>query len=134
MILLPGLRLMVSAIYGVDLNEAAPEEAIPRIAPRPVLLIHGTEDPDIPHDHAERLKAAAGPSAALWSPSGAEHTQGIWLVPDCETAAPTRDAYLRRSVAFFRRRLGTNDALIPGEAAGTAPNKRFAPTALDRRE
>lgn len=103
--LLPGLRLLGRTIHGFDIEEAAPADTIALIEPRPVLLIHGTDDPIIPYDHAQRLKEAAGPSTVLWPLAGALHTQGVRLVPDCERIAPTRDAYLARSIGFFRRHL-----------------------------
>lgn len=139
-ILLPGLRLLGSAIYGFDIAQAAPAEAIALIEPRPVLLIHGTDDPIIPYDHALRLKAAAGPSTVLWPLAGAEHTQGLRLVPDCEAVAPTREAYLRRSIDFFRRHLTddgrsgtrTHPDRPRGEKALGSAHHRCEP-ALDRK-
>ena len=109
-VLLPGLRLLSRTIHGFDIKDAAPAETIAALEPRPVLLIHGTDDPIIPYAHALRLKAAAGPSAELWPIEGAGHTQGVRMVPDCERHAPTREAYLDRSVAFFRRHLGAEQA------------------------
>lgn len=104
-ILMPGLRLLAFLIYGVDINEAAPDKAIGQIAPRPVLLIHGTEDSVIPFEQGQRLKASAGPSIEFWPIRGADHTQGVRLVPECESLAPTRDAYLQRVIEFFLQHL-----------------------------
>lgn len=43
-----------------EFAEVAPEEVISKLAPRPVLLVHGDSDDVIPYPHAERLFLAAG--------------------------------------------------------------------------
>lgn len=43
-----------------EFSEAAPEEVIGKLAPRPVLVAHGDSDEVIPYPHAERLFLAAG--------------------------------------------------------------------------
>jgi len=59
---------------GLDaLRRPSPLEAVGQIAPRPLLLMHGTADEVIPLDHSKRLLAAAGDSAELWIVDGAEH-------------------------------------------------------------
>ncbi len=50
-----------------------PIEYIHRIAPRPVLIIHGTADAVVPVDMARRLYAAAGEPKVLWLVDGADH-------------------------------------------------------------
>lgn len=70
----PGLSLFTQVLFGLDLNAIPPELAVPRIAPRPILFIHGTADQRIPVDNAYRLKAAArGPADELWLVPGARH-------------------------------------------------------------
>jgi uncharacterized protein len=118
-VLMPGLRLLTLLLYGVEVDDAAPVDAIRRIAPRPVLLIHGTEDSVIPYDQSERLKAA-GSSAALWPLRGADHTQGIRLVPHCERPAPTRGLYLQKAVQFFQQRLGVDHACSERGSSGSS--------------
>lgn len=50
---------------------AAPEDLVGRIAPRPVLLVHGDSDEVIPYPHAERLFLAAGePKELVRIPNG----------------------------------------------------------------
>lgn len=46
--------------YGYRFGEVQPVDVIARIAPRPLLLIHGTGDTKIPVEHAHRLADAAG--------------------------------------------------------------------------
>lgn len=60
----------------------APEEQIGKIAPRPVLIIHGTHDPLITPRHAERLYRAAGEPRTLWWADGSGHTQARFDNPD----------------------------------------------------
>ena len=101
-ILLPGLRMLGLMIYSLDINESAPENVIGRILPRPILLIHGTEDSIIPYEHAKRLKAAAGESTELWAIPG-DHTPGVRL--DCDKISPTRTDYLKNVTEFFQTTL-----------------------------
>jgi hypothetical protein len=70
-------------------------DLMPKIAPRPVLLIRGLRgNPDEALNRAYR--AAGGPATALWVIPGSGHTGGL-------TAAPA--AYERRVVGFFDRML-----------------------------
>jgi fermentation-respiration switch protein FrsA (DUF1100 family) len=69
-------------LLGVRCEEIAPVEAIARIAPRPVLLIHGTRDYLISSENAHRLRDAAPGNAALWEVPGAYHTGAIVVAPD----------------------------------------------------
>jgi fermentation-respiration switch protein FrsA (DUF1100 family) len=54
-------------------NEYDPIEYIGRVAPRPVLIIHGTADSIVPVDMARKLHAAAGEPKDLWIVDGADH-------------------------------------------------------------
>jgi fermentation-respiration switch protein FrsA (DUF1100 family) len=70
-------------------------DLMPRIAPRPVLLIRGMKgNPDEALNRAYR--DAGGPTATLWEINGAGHTDGI-------STAPAE--YERRVVGFFDRTL-----------------------------
>ncbi|PRH77440.1 alpha/beta hydrolase [Streptomyces solincola] len=51
----------------------SPVEAVPLIAPVPLLVVHGTADPYFPVDHP-RMLAAAGP-AELWLEPGMGHAE-----------------------------------------------------------
>jgi fermentation-respiration switch protein FrsA (DUF1100 family) len=51
----------------------SPVEAIGRLAPIPVLIVHGTNDPVVPFHHAEALMAAAGEPKTLWAVFGDGH-------------------------------------------------------------
>jgi dipeptidyl aminopeptidase/acylaminoacyl peptidase len=70
----------------------APIDVISQIAPRPLLLIHGTHDDVVAPSHSERLLAEAG------------EPRDLWLVPDVThstsyTAFPPE--YFGRVVGFF---------------------------------
>jgi dipeptidyl aminopeptidase/acylaminoacyl peptidase len=51
----------------------SPVEVVDRIAPTPVLLVHGTEDHYVPVDHALALHRASG--AELWALDGMRHAE-----------------------------------------------------------
>lgn len=54
----------------------SPEEVVGAIAPIPLLLVHGDQDPFFPVDHVESLAAAAGPDAQTWVVPGFGHAEG----------------------------------------------------------
>ncbi len=61
----------------------SPVEAVPRIAPTPLLIVHGAIDGYFPLDHPRMLAAAAGDHAELWLEPGmghAEHAAGDELL------------------------------------------------------
>lgn len=51
--------------YGYRFHDVQPVEVVGRIAPRPLLLVHGTGDTKVPVEHAHRLAAAAGEGSEL---------------------------------------------------------------------
>ena len=69
----PFLRLGLETLYGVNPTEASPEHDIPAISPRPVLLIHGTADSQVPLEQAYIIKKAGGENVELWIAEGADH-------------------------------------------------------------
>ncbi len=61
----------------------SPVEAVPKIAPVPLLLVHGDRDGYFPLDHPRMLAEAAGDHGELWVEPGmghAEHAAGDALV------------------------------------------------------
>ncbi|MFF5183660.1 alpha/beta hydrolase [Streptomyces sp. NPDC000345] len=61
----------------------SPSEAVPRIAPTPLLIVHGDRDGYFPLDHPRMLAAAAGDHGELWLEPGmghAEHAAGDGLL------------------------------------------------------
>ncbi|MFE0918115.1 alpha/beta hydrolase [Streptomyces nigra] len=72
----------------------SPVEAVPRIAPTPLLIVHGDRDGYFPLDHPRMLAAAAGDHADLWLEPGMGHAEnaagedllariGDWAVTRC---------------------------------------------------
>lgn len=54
-----------------DLQKAGPERFVARVAPRPLLIVHGDSDDVVPYQHAERLFAsAAEPKELIRIPGG----------------------------------------------------------------
>ena len=82
--------------YGYPFAALRPVDAVSRIAPRPLFLIHGEEDQLTPVEHARWLYAAAGEPKELWVVEGAPHC-GAYFVD--------RPAYVARVADFFARAL-----------------------------
>jgi len=64
------LSLLVSDRY-------RPRDDIAKIAPIPVLIIHGTTDPVVPYSHALTLYVAAHEPKTIWTIPGAGHTSAF---------------------------------------------------------
>jgi alpha-beta hydrolase superfamily lysophospholipase len=75
----------------------APIEVVADIAPRPLLLMHGTDDTAIPHEHSRALYARAGQPKSLWIVDGGRHSMLF-------NAA--REEWSRRVLAVLRSALG----------------------------
>jgi uncharacterized protein len=71
-----------------------PIDVVDRIAPRPLLIVHGEADALIPVENAYALYARAGQPKELWVVPGVEHAR----VPEAEPRA-----YAERVAAFFER-------------------------------
>jgi uncharacterized protein len=83
------------ALLGYDVSAARPVEEIGRIAPRPVMVVHGEEDSYVPITHAHQLKSAY-PAAMLWTVPRAEHASAYLSDPQ---------AYVERVADFFASNL-----------------------------
>ncbi|MFJ3773968.1 alpha/beta hydrolase [Streptomyces sp. NPDC090075] len=53
----------------------SPVEAVPKIAPTPLLIVHGDSDGYFPVDHPKMLADAAGGAAELWLEPGMGHAE-----------------------------------------------------------
>lgn len=51
----------------------SPEERIAQLSPLPILIIHGEEDPVVPHEHGVTLYEAAKEPKFFWSIPGGSH-------------------------------------------------------------
>lgn len=66
---------------GVGLNQIAPYRSIQNIAPRRLLMIHGTDDGFVPPENARINFRAARPFKQLWLVKGGQHVQNRTLNP-----------------------------------------------------
>jgi uncharacterized protein len=82
--------------YGYPFEAVRPLDVVSHIAPRPLLLIHGTADPVIPVEHSRRLYESAGEPKELWEFEGVAHCGGYFV---------DRSAYVARVAEFFRKGL-----------------------------
>lgn len=82
---------------GARVDEVNPEQDIARISPRPMLIIQGEADRNIPADSAQRLYDAAGEPKSLWTEAD---------VPHMNMYAYFKTRYTNRVISFF------NDALL----------------------
>lgn len=87
---------LAQRITGTRVDDVRPVDAIPHLAPRPILLIHGVEDKVVPLSEAYLLYEAAGEARELWTVPGADHV-----------GARTVDfqGYLERVDGFLKRQL-----------------------------
>lgn len=88
------------ALGGLDYSELVAEDLVCQLQPRPLLLVYGSGDSDVPSDQAERMSSAAcAPDSLLMLNAD---THGGYL----DSADAT--IYADRLVAFF------DSALLPG--------------------
>ena len=80
--------------HGYPFRAVRPIDAIGALAPRPIFLIHGSDDGVTPVEHAYRLYTAAGAPKELWVSEGAPH---------CGAYFQNRELYVRRVAEFFER-------------------------------
>ena len=75
------LGRVVARVLGVRLGTAweqvpsSPVEDVHRIAPRPLLVVHGARDHYFTLEHPRALVAAAGAGAELWVEDGMDHAE-----------------------------------------------------------
>lgn len=85
-----------------------PIEVVDRIAPRPLLIVHGTEDDVVPVASAHALYGRAGEPKELWLLEGLMH---------CQALEERYDAFRERVLAFYHRWLGTPHIGTPARDA-----------------
>jgi fermentation-respiration switch protein FrsA (DUF1100 family) len=84
----------MAGYHGSDME---PIRWVAQLSPRPLLVIHGSDDTAIPVEQGIRVYEAAGEPKELWVGNGAEH---------CGTYFLDRAAYCERVSAFFEHALG----------------------------
>lgn len=81
-------------LVGIRVDDVRPMDAIPDLAPRPILLIHGVEDRVVPLSEAYLLFEAAGEARELWTVPGAGHVGAREV--DFQDYLERVDGFLRR--------------------------------------
>lgn len=95
--LMPAVALVNRLAYGYAFGQVRPLDAVARVAPRPILLLHGTADRVIPYGHASRLLDAGVPGTVeLVTFEDADHCGGYFT---------DRPGYIARVDDFLRREL-----------------------------
>jgi alpha-beta hydrolase superfamily lysophospholipase len=84
-----------------------PLDLVADIAPRPLLLIHGTNDTAVAISHSRALLARAGEPKSLWTLEGIGH---------CEASQKHPDAYAERVLNLIR-------SIARGQIRASAPGK-----------
>jgi pimeloyl-ACP methyl ester carboxylesterase len=93
-----------------DPDPMPPAEAAALIAPTPLLIVHGDQDPFFPVDHAQEIYA------------GAREPRDLWIVPGFGHAeAGSQPALLDRIGGWLRAAAGAQ-ALAPAAPDAVAPN------------
>lgn len=102
--LTPGIELGVQVLYGVDYGAVHPLDVVAKIAPRPVLFIHGITEPLVPFSDMAKLVHAArqGVNAHVedWAAPGlVKHAQAFHVMGI---------VYVNRVVSFFGMALSSS--------------------------
>ncbi|MBI1832442.1 MAG: alpha/beta fold hydrolase [Planctomycetes bacterium] len=89
------------------------ESALPNLAPRPLLMIHGSADNYIKPEMARTLFGLAGDPKELWMVENAKHNQAIHLAGE---------EYKKKVLAFFEQHLANGSVLAtPGSTDAARP-------------
>lgn len=91
----PPAKLFANLVYGIDVDELAPEEDVSRLA-YPVLVIHGEGDARIPVSHGRRIHERAPSGSEIWTPQGVDHVDAFIENPD---------EYVRRLLDYLDPRM-----------------------------
>ncbi len=96
--------LLASLRLRANLFSADPIHWVDKIAPRPVLIMHGADDAAIPVSEAQRLFRAA------------RHPKELWIVPHAthrEIEGVAREEYRRRVIDFFIQAFASESTTSP---------------------
>jgi uncharacterized protein len=94
-------NLMLRRNHGFRLDDFEPLAEVGRIAPRPLLVIHPTDDRVVPLTHGLEIWRAAGEPKEFWLARGAGHCGGYFQ---------DRESYCTRVARFFRNALCVENA------------------------
>lgn len=94
--------LTAERLCGARVARVRPVDVVGRIAPRPILFIHGTADDVVPYDHFRELYAAAGEPKEAWTLPERPHAMARF---------DEADLYIERVARFFDAALRAPPAL-----------------------
>ncbi len=104
----------IERLRGFDREDVSPLEVVSRIAPRPLLVIHGMDDQRITEAQIRRLFEAAQEPKSLWLVQGATH-QGI-RNPVLDQLAPNVISFLDEALLGQEEPLGSLARIPHSEA------------------
>ncbi|MDH4230059.1 MAG: lysophospholipase [Nitrospirota bacterium] len=99
----------------------SPERLIARVAPMPLLVVHGDADRVVPMRHGETLFAAAGPPKWFWRIPGGNHIEAF---------LPTRPAWREQLLTFMDDALAGRLETTPENMPENMPDAGAAPPAV----
>jgi fermentation-respiration switch protein FrsA (DUF1100 family) len=79
-------------LRGYSRRQVRPQDVIAQISPRPLILLHGSEDRRITQNQAMRMFAAAEEPKSMWLVEGANHG---------EVRYPVLDELMPEIITFF---------------------------------
>ena len=94
------------------------EKALPRLAPRPLLMIHGGADTYIKPEMAQALFDRVQGTKEFWLVEGAKHNQSLQVAGD---------VYRRRVLEFFLKHLGESPSGDEGTKGECVDSRRGCP-------
>ncbi len=88
----PGITFIAQLVFDLNLSEIPPLTAVPAIAPRPILFIHGEDDTRVPVEQTRALfHADLSTTNDLWVLPGAGTWPPAWPICVCiSTVIPAR--------------------------------------------
>lgn len=95
--LLPLALAWTRRLVQIDPETLRPVDIVGRIAPRPLLIVHGGDDAIVPPAHAQHLYDAARYPRELWLVPGAGHAHAYTVDPEAYCARV--DRFLRAAFA-----------------------------------
>lgn len=108
----PGGTTLLRHLTGVRihpgwLESESPSEVVVKIAPAPVLVVHGTKDQFFPPQEAQLLFENAHDPKELWMVEGGGHAEGFFMEPaqpvDVQRVDGFVDELTRRALSLMRR-------------------------------
>lgn len=101
-LLTPFLHLSMATLFGDWPAKASPLNNIKKISPRPILIIHGADDNQIPVKHANLLANACGDNCQLWIVRDRGH-----IIYDGDLTDPKNRIYRQHILRFLSENLDT---------------------------